>query len=179
MKGSQTMKRTPFLTLFSLAAVVLGGTLCIPVLSTAAENQTSSPAFSEKVGATATEVTKEIQDTGQTALNKIEGLWKRTDEKRLKNRTFDEIVAWALMGLLVGGLLYRVTNLNQITTVLVGLIGAFLGGIIANVLQLDMGLGPVLIRYDLICSIAGGLALFFIWKWLKSPKTKASTTAPK
>jgi uncharacterized membrane protein YeaQ/YmgE (transglycosylase-associated protein family) len=174
------MKQTPFLTLIGLTAFILGAALCIPVLSSVAQNQTSSPAFSEKVGATATEVTQQIQDTGQTALNKVEILWKRIDEKRLKNRTFDELVAWALMGLLVGGLLYRTTNLNQVTTLLVGLTGAFIGGILANVLQLDLGMGPVLIRYeDLVCSIAGGVALFFVWKWLKSPKAKAAATAPK
>ena len=48
---------------------------------------------------------------------------------------------------------------------------ARVGGILANVLQLNFGLGPVLIRYEeLICSIVGGLALFFAWNWFKSRK---------
>jgi len=142
-------------------------------------SQTNAPGLAQTVGATATEVT-------QTTLNQIESLWKRIDEKRLKNRTPDELVAWALMGLLVGGLVYRFSNLNQLTTILLGLIGAFIGGILANVLQLDLGMGPVLIRYeDLLCSLIGGLALFFVWKWFKgrmapapAPKADATKAAP-
>jgi uncharacterized membrane protein YeaQ/YmgE (transglycosylase-associated protein family) len=120
------------------------------------------------VGATATEVTQSIQDTGKSAVSGIETLWKRIDERRLKNRTFDELVAWALMGLLVGGALHRFTKLSQTSAVFLGLAGAFVGGIIANVLQLDLGLGPVLIRYeDLLCSLAGGFLLLFAWNWYR------------
>ena len=58
-----------------------------------------------------------------------------------------------------------------------GLVGAFVGGILANVLQLDFGLGPVLIRYeDLICSLVGGFVLLYVWGLLKrgSPAKPAS-----
>lgn len=139
--------------------------------------QVAMPGLAEKVGSTATEVTR-------TTLNEVESLWKRIDDKRLKNRTPDELVAWALMGLLVGGLVYRFSKLSQLTTILIGLIGAFIGGIAANVIQLDLGLGPVLIRYeDLICSLIGGLVLFFGWNWIKSrmapaPKADSAKSAP-
>ena len=147
--------------------MALAGVICmasIACLAQAQTNATNAASLSQQVGATAAEVT-------QTTLNEVEDLWKRIDDKRLKNRTPDELVAWALMGLLVGGLVYRVSKLNQVTTILIGLIGAFIGGILANVLQLNFGLGPVLIRYEeLICSIVGGLALFFAWNWFKSRK---------
>jgi len=140
-----------------------------------AQAQTSSPPLAEKVSATASQVTQNLQDTGQTALSTMEQLWKRIDEKRLKNRTADELVAWALMGLLVGGLLYRLSDLGQVKTVLVGLVGAFVGGIVANMLELDLGLGPVLIRYEeLLCSLIGGLALFFALRWYRSRKLAAA-----
>ena len=164
--------------------VLLGAALCMTSFACVAQvqtnaSQTNAPGLAHQVGATATEVT-------QTTLNQVESLWKRIDERRLKNRTPDELVAWALMGLLVGGLVYRFSNLSQITTILIGLVGAFIGGILANVLQLDLGLAPVLIRYeDLICSLIGGLGLFFVWKWLKgrmapapAPKTDATKAAP-
>jgi uncharacterized membrane protein YeaQ/YmgE (transglycosylase-associated protein family) len=126
----------------------------------------------EQVGAAAKEVT-------QGTLNQIEILWKRIDERRLKNRTPDELVAWVLMGLLVGGLLYRVTRLGQVLTILLGLAGAFLGGIVANVFQLDFGMGPVLIRYeDLICSLVGGFVVVYGLGRLKpgpKPAPKAET----
>src|SRR5262249_573314 len=132
------------------------------------QNQTSAPPVSERVGAAATEATQALQNTGERALNKVEALWLRIDQRRLVNRTPDEIVAWALMGLLVGGLLYRVTKLTQVTTILLGLVGAFVGGILANVLQLDFGSGPILVRYeDLICSLVGGFVLLYVWGLLK------------
>jgi uncharacterized membrane protein YeaQ/YmgE (transglycosylase-associated protein family) len=155
--------------------IALTLTVCTTSLASLALAQASSPPLAEKVGATATEVTQNIQDSGQIAASAAEDVWKRIDEKRLKNRTLDELVAWALMGLLVGGLLYRLSNLGQFKTIIVGLLGAFIGGIVANVLQLNLGLGPVLIRYEeLICSLLGGLALFFALKWYRSRKPAAA-----
>lgn len=170
-------------------SVLLSAALCVTSLACFAQAQTNAlqsnaaqtnaPGLAQQVGATATEVT-------QTTLNQVESVWKRIDERRLKNRTPDELVAWVLMGLLVGGLVYRFSNLSQLTTIVIGLVGSFIGGILANVFQLDLGLGPVLIRYeDLICSLAGGLGLFFVWKWLKgrmapapAAKADASKAAP-
>jgi uncharacterized membrane protein YeaQ/YmgE (transglycosylase-associated protein family) len=141
-------------------SVVLGAAISVSSFTCLAQTQTNA-SLSQQVGATASKVT-------ETTLNEVESLWKRIDDQRLKNRTPDEIVAWLLMGLLVGGLVYRFSKLSQMTTILIGLLGAFIGGIIANAMQLNLGLGPVLIRYeDLLCSLLGGVALFFAWKWYK------------
>jgi uncharacterized membrane protein YeaQ/YmgE (transglycosylase-associated protein family) len=152
-------------------------------LSITAQTETSTatnPSTAQRVGTAATEATQAIQDTSQAAMNNIELLWQRIDEKRLKNRTPDELVAWALMGLLVGGLIYRITKLGQGATVLLGLAGAFLGGIVANILQLNLGLGPVLIRYeDLICSFIGGFVLLYAWYWFKKRSAPKPTEAKK
>lgn len=154
-------------------SMVLSGLICGAGLACLAQTQTNAAGLPEQVGAAAADATR-------STLNEVESLWKRIDDRRLKNRTFDELVAWGLMGLLVGGLVYRLSNLNQVTTILIGLIGAFIGGIIANVLQLNLGLGPVLIRYeDLVCSIAGGAALFFVWKWYKGRMAPQSHQTPK
>ncbi len=167
------MKTIALLKPLKIRALLLAAALCAVLWPSSAHPQTSTTPVSEKVGTAATEVTQTIEDTSKTALTKVEELWKRIDERRLKNRTVDELVAWALMGLLVGGLLYRITNLGQARTLLLGLAGAFLGGIAANVLQLNLGLGPILIRYeDLICSLVGGFALLLAWTWFR--KRKAS-----
>jgi uncharacterized membrane protein YeaQ/YmgE (transglycosylase-associated protein family) len=106
-----------------------------------------------------------LQEASTAAVNKIDAIWRRVDERRLKNRTRDEIIAWIIIGLLVGNVVgmfsaARCTLLQRLGTVAVGLIGAFAGGIIAHVCQLDFGMGPVLIRYeDLVVSIIGGLVL--------------------
>jgi uncharacterized membrane protein YeaQ/YmgE (transglycosylase-associated protein family) len=147
-----------------VGSLVVAAALWAAALSCMAQTNQSMPtnaSTAERVGAATAEAT-------QAALSNVETLWQRIDEKRLKNRTPDELVAWALMGLLVGGLIYRLTKLGQGTTVLLGLVGAFVGGIVANVTQLNLGLGPVLIRYEeLICSFIGGFVLLYGWSWVK------------
>lgn len=158
-------------------SVVLAASLWSAVPKCVAQTNTST---AQQVGAAATDATQAIQNTGQAALNNVEVLWQRIDEKRLKNRTPDELVAWALMGLLVGGLIYRLTKMGQAATVLLGLAGAFLGGIVANIFQLNLGLGPVLIRYeDLICSLVGGFVLLYAWHWYKQRSTAKAEPAKK
>src|SRR5215470_17566630 len=102
------MKSISFLN--SVRSLVLILSLFVAVLACMAR---SEPSTAEQVGSAATQATQAVQDTGQAALSNVEELWKRIDEKRLKNRTPDELVAWALMGLLVGGLIYRITKLGQ------------------------------------------------------------------
>ncbi len=154
---------TGLLTLF-FGAVLFG-------LNPSARSQAAEASMTEKASATATEVSDKVQDASKAAMSEVETLWQRIDERRLKNRTPDELVAWALMGLLVGGLFYRFSDLGQVKTILLGLIGAFVGGILANVLQLNFGLGPVLIRYeDLLFSLVGGLLLFLLGKWYRARK---------
>ena len=121
-----------------------------------------------------------LQQAGATAANKLDEIWRRVDESRLKNRTRDEIVAWIIIGLLVGNmiglLLVKPSTLPQrLGTVLVGLVGAFAGGIITHVWQLDFGLGPVLIRYeDLLVSFVGGLLLIAGVRILAGRKRKGA-----
>ncbi len=120
----------------------------------------------DKVESRVNDATQQIQETGQAALGKMESLWQRIDERRLKNRTPDELVAWVIMGLLVGSLLYRLGGRGQISSIVLGLIGAFIGGIVAHVAKLNFGMGPVLITYeDLLCSLAGGVLILGGTRW--------------
>jgi len=129
----------------------------------------------EKVDKTAETAKQAVADAGKTASNKIEDLWARVDEARLKNRTPDEIVAWVIMGLLVGGLMNRITGLRPVVSFSLGLLGAFIGGIVAHVTQLNFGWGPVLIRYeDLLMSLVGGAVLMVLGKLILSRKKKSS-----
>jgi len=128
----------------------------------------------EKVDATAESAKQAVADAGKSASKSIESLWERVDAARLKNRTRDEIVAWVIMGLLVGGLLNRATGAKALTAFSLGLVGALIGGIVAHVTAMDFGLGPVLIRYeDLLLSFVGGAVLLVLGRLLLGRKKKS------
>ena len=163
------MKKSPRSFVFlaqrlSIFVVSIGAVLFAVGLAGGAESDTSSVA--KPSGVSSNEVRQAIHEKGQAAVGKAEELWQAIDEKRLKNRTPDELVAWIIMGLLVGGLLYRFGGRGQLTSIVLGLIGSFIGGIVAHVTQLNFGLGPVLITYeDLICTLAGGLLILCGARW--------------
>ncbi len=141
-----------------LLALWVGVTVCLFTTSSFAQESSSSGGNSE--------ATQRIQETGQAAVGKVQSLWQRIDERRLKNRTADQIVAWVIMGLLVGGLLFRFGKRGQTVSAFLGLVGAFIGGILANVTQLDLGLGPVLITYeDLLFTLVGGVLILCVSRW--------------
>ena len=143
------------------------GLVVIGLQMVRARAESDSAPVSEKVSAAASDAQKTVEAAGKEAANKLEILWERIDERRLKNRTPDEIVAWILMGLLVAAILHRLSKLNAVANCALGLAGAFAGGIIAHVTQFNIGLGPVLIRYeDLICAMGGSLVLLVLVRWI-------------
>jgi LPXTG-motif cell wall-anchored protein len=119
----------------------------------------------------------QIEETTKSAASTIETMWQRIDERRLKNRSRDELVAWAIMGILVGSVigLFRVvrTNAQHLGDIALGLVGALLAGFVVNMAQVDLGMGPVLIRYeDLLFSLIGGLFLVFMVGWVVRRRKK-------
>lgn len=148
------------------------------VLFSLGHAQAGEQTVGERIGTATDQAKTSIQEASTAAANKIEQIWQRIDERRLKNRTRDEIVAWALMGLLVGALasllsVMRTGAGQRVGAVALGLVGAFIGGIVAHVAQLDFGMGPVLIRYeDLLLSLVGGLLLIFGFRFIKARRQK-------
>ena len=140
-----------------------------------------------EVGEKAKEVVREtsaaVEKAGTTAADSAKELWQRIDEARLKNRTPDELVAWVIMGVLVGAVAgmmtsLKPTGLGKIGRLVLGLAGAFLGGIVAHVGRFDFGWGPVLIRYEeLFFSFVGAILIVAAGKIIHSRTTKK--TSPK
>jgi uncharacterized membrane protein YeaQ/YmgE (transglycosylase-associated protein family) len=120
-----------------------------------------------------------VQEAGTAASDTMKELWHRIDAARLANRTPDEIVAWLIMGVLVGALAGTMTSLKptgsgKLALFLWGLAGAFLGGIIVSAAQINFGWGPVLIRYEeLVFSFLGAIVLLLIGKFIRSRTKKA------
>lgn len=122
----------------------------------------------------AAETSAAVAQAGQSAADSAEQLWQRIDAARLKNRTFDEVVAWVIVGALVGALAgmmttLKSTGLGKLGRLLLGLAGAFLGGMVVRVTGLDFGWGPVLIRYEeLFVSLLGAVLLVVLAKFVRS-----------
>jgi uncharacterized membrane protein YeaQ/YmgE (transglycosylase-associated protein family) len=110
-----------------------------------------------------------VEETKKAANDSLDTLWKRVDEARLKNRSPDEIVAWALMGVLVGAVAAMLTSLKaagRVGYLVSGLVGAFIGGIVVHLTRVDFGWGPVLIRYEeLLFSFIGAILIVLILKF--------------
>ena len=136
------------------------------------------PGLVAKTKEAAQETTAAVEKAGRSAADQADQLWRRIDAARLKNRTPDEIVAWVIMGALVGGLAgmmtsLKPTGLGHLWRLALGLGGAFLGGIFAQLTKLDFGWGPVLIRYEeLAFSLLGAVLLVVLAKVVRSHSTK-------
>ncbi|HXJ58082.1 MAG TPA: hypothetical protein VNU68_15615 [Verrucomicrobiae bacterium] len=158
------------LLLISLCAILLAP----PKALAAAEG------LADRSKAAATDVKEAVTDAGRAVANKAEDLWKRLDDARLKNRTPDQIVAWVIMGVLVGALagLFTspgTTGFGKLGRLLLGLAGAFLGGVAGQFLHIDLGMGPVLIRYEeLLFAFGGAVLLVGVSRIIRSRAKKKS-----
>ena len=138
--------------------------------------QGSNPTAGERLGAAAESTKATLQEASTAAANEIDQVWRRIDESRLKNRTRDEIVAWVIVGLLVGNIvgLFSAAGASRgqrLGAMILGLVGAFIGGIITHVFRLNLGMGPVLIRYeDLLVSLVGGFLFVIVVRLLIAQK---------
>jgi len=126
----------------------------------------------------ASDVKETVQDAGQSVADKAEELWKQIDAARLKNRTPDQIVAWVIMGVLVGALAGLFTSLGttgfgKLGRLLLGLAGAFIGGVVCQIVKVDLGMGPVLIRYEeLLFAFVGAVVLVGVSRFIRSRARK-------
>ena len=129
----------------------------------------------------ANDAKESVKDAGRAVGNSFEDLWRRVDETRLTNRNRDEIVAWVIMGILAGAVAgmmtsLKTTGLGKIGRLLLGLAGAFIGGIIVHVGRIDFGMGPVLIRYEeLLFAFLGAIALILLSRLVGSSANKTTS----
>lgn len=97
-----------------------------------------------------------------------------------------EFVIWLIVGGLAGSLAGRVVTLTKEgfgpwINLAVGMLGAFVGGFLFNVFNIDLGLGDLKVTFeDLIAAFVGALLCIALW-WLfrrTSAARKEKTEAP-
>lgn len=158
--------------------VFLGLTLFI-LLPLAAGAQDS---VSDKVSHVADQTGQAIRGASQATEQAAQKLWARIDAARLKNRTPDQIMAWVIMGVLVGAIAgmatgLRSTGMGRLGRLLLGLAGAFIGGLIVSVANVDFGWGVVILRYEeLVFAFGGAILLLALSRVIRRCSAKKSTS---
>jgi len=139
------------------------------------------PGMTDKAKELARETSTAVENAGNSAVKGAKNFWTQIDAARLKNRSRDEIVAWVIMGVLVGLVAgsmttLKPTGLGKVGRLFLGLAGACLGGMAVHIGKFDFGWGPVLIRYEeLLFSLLGAILLVLLRKMIRSRSMKKSS----
>jgi uncharacterized membrane protein YeaQ/YmgE (transglycosylase-associated protein family) len=139
------------------------------------------PGMTDKAKELARETSTAVENAGNSAVKGAKNFWTQIDAARLKNRSRDEIVAWVIMGVLVGLVAgsmttLKPTGLGKVGRLFLGLAGACLGGMVVHIGKFDFGWGPVLIRYEeLLFSLLGAILLVLLGKMIRSRSVKKSS----
>jgi uncharacterized membrane protein YeaQ/YmgE (transglycosylase-associated protein family) len=140
---------------------------CLPSAALAAEDTLQTAKAKEAV-----------EEAGTKSAEAVGEFVQRVNESRLRNRTRDEIVAWALMGVLVGSVAGMLTSLKstkmgRLGRLLLGLAGAMVGGMIVRVGAVDYGWGEIVIPYEeLLYSVAAAIVFILLGRWIRTLKNR-------
>jgi uncharacterized membrane protein YeaQ/YmgE (transglycosylase-associated protein family) len=84
------------------------------------------------------------------------------------NITISDLISWLIIGILAGSLAGMIVKRNKnglgnLLNLLVGLVGAIIGGAVVRLLKLDFGLGKIVLRWeDMVAAIIGSLLLIIL-----------------
>lgn len=79
--------------------------------------------------------------------------------------TVDEVIIWILVGLVAGSLAGRVAlgrDLGLLADLVVGIIGAFLGGVLAQIFKVHISIAGSSILSEIVVAFAGAVLLLFV-----------------
>lgn len=147
------MKSIPWRTVFQINIIILF-LLVLSVPSLAQDTTSTTQKSKEAVS----QSTKAVTDGVAT-------LQTRISDNRLVNRTRDENVAFVLMGVLVAsvaGMFSKVgcTALGIAGRLALGLGGAFIGGMVVRIAEIDFEWGTISIGYEeLLFSLLGAVLI--------------------
>lgn len=134
--------------------------------------------LTDKAKEAAKDTSEAVQDAAKATADSAKDFWQRVEGSRLKNRTPDQLMAWAIMGVLAGVIVgsmtaLKSTGLGKMGRLLLGLAGAFLGGMIVQVAKVNFGWGVAMIPYEeLLFSLIGAIILICIGRVIRSSSKK-------
>lgn len=118
--------------------------------------------------ATQADKTKQaVEDASSESMQAAQNFFQRVDENSMQNWTRDEIVAWVIMGLLVGsaaGVMssLKSSGLGRVGQFALGLGGALVGCMLVRVGNIDYGWGEAVITYEALAYSLGAAVLFIV-----------------
>ncbi|HEY2422600.1 MAG TPA: GlsB/YeaQ/YmgE family stress response membrane protein [Chthoniobacterales bacterium] len=89
-----------------------------------------------------------------------------------------QIIVWIIVGGFAGNLVGRAVTwkkegLGRWTNLLVGIVGAFIGGELFKLFRIDLGLGDLKVTFeDLIAAFVGSLLVILAWRIITRPRAK-------
>jgi uncharacterized membrane protein YeaQ/YmgE (transglycosylase-associated protein family) len=90
------------------------------------------------------------------------------------NVTLDQVIVWVVIGLLAGsmaGMFFKQAQKGLgglVSKLIIGLMGALIGGFLFGVLNLNLGLGNLTISYeDLLAAVVGSILFLIILSLIK------------
>jgi uncharacterized membrane protein YeaQ/YmgE (transglycosylase-associated protein family) len=92
-----------------------------------------------------------------------------------------QIIVWIIVGGFAGTLAGRAVTfkkegLGRWTNLLVGIVGAFLGGEVFKLLRIDFGLGDLKVTFeDLIAAFLGSLVVILVWRIIAKVAARKKT----
>ena len=95
-----------------------------------------------------------------------------------------QIIVWIIVGGFAGTLAGRVVTwkkegLGRWANLLVGMIGAVIGGVLFKLFRIDFGLGELKVTFeDLIAAFLGSLLVIFGWRIIARLKAKNAKNRP-
>lgn len=83
----------------------------------------------------------------------------------------EQIVVWVVIGILAGSLaamFIKSTRKGMFSNLIVGLIGALLGGFLFDLLNINLGLGNITVAFeDLIAAIVGSIIFLILLSFIR------------
>ncbi|VGO15427.1 hypothetical protein PDESU_04010 [Pontiella desulfatans] len=125
----------------------------------------ASPCLAADDASPAQKSKEAVSRSAQNVSDGVATLQTRISDNRLVNRTRDENVAFVMMGVLVAsvaGMFSKVgcTGLGIAGRLVLGLGGAFIGGMVVRVAEIDFAWGTITIGYEeLLFSLLGAVAI--------------------
>jgi uncharacterized membrane protein YeaQ/YmgE (transglycosylase-associated protein family) len=91
-----------------------------------------------------------------------------------------QIIVWIIVGGFAGTLAGRAVTLKKEglgrwTNLLIGMVGAVIGGELFKLLRIDFRLGELKVTFeDLIAAFLGSLLVIFVWRMIAKTKARGS-----